>query len=156
MEEWRVWERVLLDDPDQCWEWQGGRSGSMGYGQIKVGGHSQYIHRLAYQQLVGPIPAGMKVLHQCDNPRCVNPHHLFLGTDGDNARDMASKGRAARGECNAAHKLTRHEVCRIKGLLAEGRWTLTEIAEHFGVAEPTIHHIKSGLRWGWLQNCSAS
>lgn len=75
-----------------CVEWQGGRDKD-GYGQTVVGGRKQRAHRVAWERIHGPIPAGMKVLHKCDNPPCVNPGHLFLGTQADNVRDCWDKGR---------------------------------------------------------------
>jgi hypothetical protein len=81
------------DHPKGCWEWQAAKS-SFGHGRAKIGGKLYSPHRLAYEKRFGPIPAGKMVLHKCDNPSCVNPDHLFIGTARDNVRDMMSKGRA--------------------------------------------------------------
>lgn len=81
-----------------CWEWCG-TIGSHGYGVIGKGGKDSKIlttHRLAFEICNGGIPLGLYVLHRCDNRRCVNPHHLFLGTHLDNVRDMLAKGRGAK------------------------------------------------------------
>lgn len=91
----RFWKRVSFAGP--CWEWMGGtfnkRKGGA-YGQVYVGPHKYMsAHRVSYLLNKGPIPKGFSVLHECDNPPCIRPNHLFLGTQGDNCRDMAAKGR---------------------------------------------------------------
>src|SRR5690242_6357246 len=86
---------------DECWEWNGARS-ARGYGKKKIMFRDYTTHRLAYAWANGPIPAGMLVMHTCDNPPCCNPRHLRLGTHLDNQRDKAAKGRhpeQARTEC---------------------------------------------------------
>jgi len=85
--------------PSGCWEYQGA-TGSGGYGRIRWAGRTQSAPRVAYQMLVGSAPGEMNVCHRCDNPPCINPDHLFLGTQADNVRDMVAKGRA-RGRMSA-------------------------------------------------------
>lgn len=91
----RFWAKVDKRAPDECWEWTGARFQS-GYGSILRGGRGSgcaRAHRVSYEMNVGPVPSGMHVLHRCDNPRCVNPGHLWLGTHADNMADRRAKGR---------------------------------------------------------------
>lgn len=137
---------------DQCWEWTR-VCNQHRYGQLRVAGRMVYAHRLAYELGVGPIPAGMHVLHQCDNPRCINPAHLSTGTRSQNMKECSERGRARipkpvkRGEENGASKLLEVDVRSIRRLLAQGR-TQQEIAGRFGVTQRTISDIKLGKKWG--------
>lgn len=88
----RFWSRVSVGRRDECWEWRGSRDGKQ-YGTFTVGSAPWGSHRLAWVLVHGSIPDGLHVLHRCDNPPCVNPHHLFLGTHLENMQDMVRKGR---------------------------------------------------------------
>src|SRR4051812_46948926 len=107
----------LIDKTDSCWLWTG-QLGTAGYGKFNYGGKRWTAHRASYQIHIGdlpPVEPGAKccVLHRCDNPRCVNPNHLFLGSQADNMRDKAEKGRAIgahSGEKHHCAKLTRAQV----------------------------------------------
>jgi hypothetical protein len=98
----RFWEKV--EKGDGCWTWVGTRTGR-GYGTFRANDprRQEPAHRLSWEFVNGPIPDGLSVLHHCDNPPCVRPDHLFLGTRGDNNRDAAAKGRTARGDRHGYH-----------------------------------------------------
>lgn len=106
--EWRFWTKVLPVDSG-CWEWQGHRL-PKGYGHFRgLTAKNVKAHRFAYELLVGPIPDGLRVLHRCDNPPCVNPVHLFLGTDKDNSDDKIAKGRYVSWNSLKTHCPQGHE-----------------------------------------------
>jgi hypothetical protein len=101
----RFWLKVDRRGDNECWLWTASTTGN-GYGQFSPTCHppkTGYAHRFSYELHYGPIPAGMLVCHTCDNPRCVNPKHLFLGTHQDNATDMKQKGR----HWNGSHRYSR-------------------------------------------------
>lgn len=149
----RFWAKVAVRTAKKCWLWTASTAGR-GYGQIKAPGERRqhYSHRLAYELHYGPIPDGKKVLHRCDTPRCCNPDHLFLGNSGDNARDMAQKGRHLYGERNTQHVLTEREVHRIFDLVEQGK-SQASIARALGVGPMTVSRIVRGERWRhvWLK-----
>lgn len=147
----RFWEKVDVRGADECWEWRGARV-RHGYGRIgTVGREIDGAHRVSYRLHVGPIPAGMSVCHRCDNPPCVNPRHLFVGTQQDNWADMRAKGRGAdpphrRGHDNNTSKLTDQDVLAIRAS-QEGTASL---ARSYGVATSTIKRVRNGRTWAWL------
>lgn len=139
--------------PGDCWDWQ--RSvGGPGYGQIRIRGATVTTHRLAYRLAHGPIPAGFLVCHRCDNKRCVNPAHLFLGTHRDNSRDMISKSRhwlqknpgAVCGPNNPAARLSPDEVLVIRKAATAGA-RVRDLARKFGVTDTTVRGILCGRIW---------
>lgn len=135
--------------PSGCWEWQGARRGAMGYSSIDNDGKTLSAHRVAYELTVGPIPEGKAILHECDNPPCINPAHLVLGTKASNNADKAAKGRSyrPRGEENAQAKLTAEAVEKIRALHSVERLSKTEIGRRFGVNRSQIARILSGKNW---------
>lgn len=103
-------------DAGGCWIWTAAHS-SGGYGQIARNGKNIYAHRVSYEMFVGPIPAGMYICHTCDTPACVNPAHLFAGTQRDNAIDMSRKGRwgnqsIGKTHCIRGHLLAGENLCK--------------------------------------------
>lgn len=132
---------------EACWLWTGA-AGSWGYGQFQHNGKTRTSSRVAYELMVGTIPVGMCVLHRCDTPACVNPAHLFLGTNADNRADCVAKGRAngAAGELNCKAKLTKEQVAEIRRLKGLGAKT-KGLAQSFGVHRTTIQKIANGRAW---------
>lgn len=129
----------------QCWRWNG-RLGHGGYGRLGYSRKTYMAHRLSYELHYGSIPDGLWVCHHCDNPRCVNPAHLFLGTPADNTTDMIRKDRNARGEKQTNAKLTEAQVREILRLRNEGVGNIA-LAEQFGVGKTHISHIVTGRKW---------
>lgn len=139
----RFWPKV--DMSGDCWEWQGSRD-RKGYGRVGLGGRAAgtgLAHVASWVMAFGPVPEGMNVLHRCDNPPCVRPSHLFLGTVRDNALDALAKGRlyVQRSDYRpASRKLTDDQVREIRRL-ALLRVTHTEIAQRFGVHKTTVKGV---------------
>lgn len=146
----RFWGKV--NRPDGCWEWTGGRD-HHGYGKVRMPmSRVQFrAHRVAYFLATGEDPGSHLVCHRCDNPSCVNPAHLFLGTPADNVTDMLAKGRhktiGRKGAHNPGAKLTDADVRRVVDLLLAGAKN-TEIAEKVGVTHAMVSRIRLGKSWG--------
>lgn len=141
---------------DGCWEWTGGKD-RRGYGQIGecgVGGRTLRAHRVVYEMMVGPIPAGMELCHRCDNPGCVRPDHMFIGTHWDNMQDRNRKGRVKkpdnRGENNGRALLTVSDVKRVRFVLSLG-YNQCQVARFFEVNRTTIRSIAIGRNWKCLE-----
>src|SRR3990167_546719 len=131
---------------DECWEWQK-YIDTQGYGQMQLHGDVVRTHRAAWLLLVGPIPDGMFVCHECDNRRCINPAHLFLGTQDDNMKDAASKGRIKRGARHWNAKLTKDKVREIRALAQSSRLSNPEIAARYGVTNGTVQAALARRTW---------
>lgn len=132
-----------------CWYWVGARH-KLGYGLLPMWGESK-AHRVSWRLHKGPITEGMMVLHKCDVRCCVNPAHLFLGTQTDNMRDMAAKGRGVSvprfGEANSRSRLTSEQVREIRAAYAGGGLTMKAIAKVYGVAAMTIQRVIARTSW---------
>jgi len=156
-EQWaeKFWARVRkAESEDSCWEWTGSRLPS-GYGRFypawKVG---VYAHRISWEMANGrEIPSGLEVLHACDNPSCVRPDHLSVGTRSDNMQDMLAKGRGgdvgSPGERHPQHKLTAPQVLDIRSRLAS-KADRRALAVEFGVSVELINAIATGRAWKHL------
>jgi hypothetical protein len=145
-----------------CWLWTGAYFGrkdrhpSAFYGKAIYKGKQVLAHRVAWMLYRGPIPDGLYVCHKCDNPACVNPDHLFLGTQLDNMRDASAKKRTAwhrhpeiigRGESHYNSRLTADDVCEIRRLSAE-RMPQSAIARRFGIGQAQVWRIVHRIHWG--------
>lgn len=139
----RLRSKTKIDPITGCWEWTASKTSS-GYGKIFVTGKLCGAHRVSYELRHGPIQSGMRVLHRCDNPACINPDHLFLGSDADNVADMISKGRQQRGYKHYRAKLSENDVRAIRSAKNE---TPNNLAKQFGVTASTISFIRSGKIW---------
>jgi len=146
----RFWAKVdKSSGADSCWEWQASLR-DKGYGQFCWKGRPLKAHRVAYELAIGQIPEGMCVLHKCDNPGCVNPAHLWLGTIADNNADMTNKGRRVStpqlGEAHWHARLTTEDVIAIRQEYASGIPQGT-IAQKYGVGRNNISMIVTRSNW---------
>lgn len=137
--------------PD-CWEWIGGKN-ARGYGVINDGTRAQLAHRIAWLLEHGHLPAELGVLHHCDNPACVRPSHLFIGTRADNNADMLAKGRyragtnPPRGDSTWNAKLSEADVRHIRTTKERG----TDLAKRYGVTKATISDIRHRRSWAHIE-----
>lgn len=136
-----VWES-RIEKTESCWLWRG-QIGTYGYGYISLNGKPTLAHRFVYEQLVGPIPQGLYLLHSCDTPACVNPDHLRCGTQKENIQDAVDRGRIEKGEDRYNAKLTETDIRAIR---ADGR-PKAHIARDYGVTRALIRGIQAGRRW---------
>lgn len=134
-----------------CWLWTGFINKKTGYAQSKYRSVHMPAHQFSYKTFKGPISKGMCVCHTCDIRQCVNPDHLFLGNQKDNALDMVEKGRDLHGEKAPSNKLKEYEVLEIIKLRKEGK-ILIELAKKFNVSISTISHICNRDSWKYLDN----
>jgi HNH endonuclease len=148
----RFWERAMPVPECGCWLWIG-RYDKDGYGYINVNKKRLKAHRFSYEQFVSPIPGKMSVLHKCDMPECVNPEHLFLGTQKENMCDMTIKNRRVRGEKIGNSKLKEADVFEILSALDHGE-SQYAIASRYGINQSHVSDIKNGKRWSYIQRKS--
>lgn len=148
----RFWKRVdVKNSNEECWLWSGAKSKN-GYGQLVINGTTRVLaHRVSYFLKNGE-PGNLMVCHTCDNPSCVNPSHLFLGTHTDNVHDMMKKGRGNKpcGEKIGSAVLKPNQVLEIRGLHETGQYGQTEIGRMFGVRQQVVWAIINRKTWNHL------
>jgi hypothetical protein len=126
---------------DGCWEWTGAKD-SRGYGRLSIGNKAYAAHRVSLM-IAGRNPGDLHACHRCDNPVCVNPDHLFLGTNADNMADCVIKGRSNRGVVNKMAKLTDDDIREIRSAVG----TLRAIGKQFGISCTQAFRIRNRQHW---------
>jgi len=143
-----VWNKINIKGENECWEWVSGLT-EAGYGRMRIN-HIKYMsHRIVWELTFGSIPNNLCVLHHCDNRKCCNPKHLFLGTHIDNVIDKVNKNRQQKlsGELNGRHKLIFKEVLEIRNLYLTGEYFQKDIAKIFGITQATVSSIILFKTW---------
>lgn len=134
---------------DSCWEWAGCLARN-GYGFIRLWKSTQYVHRISFLHFKGSIPTGLEVCHTCDNRKCYNPEHLYVGTRSDNMQDAVRRGRhragSCRGEDSPVSKLTSSMVEGIRKRRLEGLG-YTALSREFGISRSQAFRIVKGESW---------
>ena len=130
---------IEIDSQSGCWLWIGYKDKN-GYGRLTVNSEPLGAHRLSYLLFNGEIPVGSFVCHRCDNPSCVNPKHLFIGSVKDNTIDSIKKGRSA------IQKLTIEQVLKIR----KSKLSIKELSKKYNVSAHTIYSIMEKITWSWL------
>lgn len=155
----RFWTKVNKNAPSGCWEWTANKNRG-GYGMFRPGGLANKMssHRLSWENSNRRLLPGECVLHHCDNPKCVNPKHLFVGSKKDNTQDMMNKGRHRykasgvppphyKGSLNPRSKMTEIDVRKYREALASGEKTLRGLAREIGVDVKTLSNMRDSKTW---------
>ncbi len=143
--EYKFWNFVDKRGEDECWRWKGYKNKAF-YGRMRHQGRNFYAHRVSYELNTGHVEKGALVLHKCNNPSCVNPKHLYKGTQIDNMKDRSKTNQHTRGNNHPMAILTENDVVEIRKLLRRGT-THRNISKQFGVERMTITHISVGDTW---------
>jgi hypothetical protein len=139
-------------DHDACWDWVGSRDKS-DYGRFRINGKQTGTHRVAYMMEIGDIPWGYCVCHKCDNPSCVNPKHLWVGTDQDNTNDKVSKNRQLQGSNHHSAKLIESDVREILINIYNNQYISTvQIYNDYDVTSAAINDMLRGKSWKTITN----
>lgn len=146
----RFWSKV--DRTKDCWNWTAALDGR-GYGKFYLDGFYMIASRVSWELANGLIPKGANVCHKCDNPRCVNPEHLFIGSNKDNMQDMKTKGRHKFrvGSANPNAKLTKQEVWAIKEARHKGV-SAKELSQLYGISKGTVYNLCNFKQAKWTGN----
>lgn len=145
----RFWEKVIKRSDHQCWQWVGATDQS-GRGYIGIGGRLGGIalaSRISYIIHNGSVTDGMSVCHRCDNPNCVNPSHLFLGTQHENIQDAVEKGRMRHSEDNGLAKFTNAQIRDLRTQFAGGGYSFSAIGRKFGTSVSNAFRIIKRHTW---------
>ncbi len=141
----RVRAKTGTKDHKGCIPWIGGKT-KAGYGSFCYFFKKYYAHRVVAEAKFGKLKPGDEVCHKCDNPGCINPDHLFIGTHAENIQDCVRKGRQPKGEDNGQHKVSEKQVRAIRELLSQGV-TQKRIAQHYPLSQQTISEIATRKIW---------
>lgn len=150
----RFWSKVAKGNSAECWDWIGNLYKD-GYGQVMINKTSRRAHRISYELTVGPIPAGMVIMHKCDNRKCVNPNHLCLGTQKENIHDMIAKGRKApiyrQGSLNGRATIAEDDIRYIRAVAVKGRGgNVQMLAEKYSITTTQVLSILSKKSWSHI------
>ncbi len=150
--------KIEIDEESGCWVWTAGKIGSGLYPALKVDGSMKRAHRLSYEHFKGDIPEGYFVCHHCDNKQCVNPDHLFVGTNSDNMKDMYSKGKGNLnyGLDHPNAKLSDSDITLLRRLYDSGECSQTELAKRFGISQSYVCAIVNRAVRNERELCSSS
>ena len=145
----RFWNKV--NKTETCWEWIAFKT-KEGYGYFRHEGITKRAHRFSWILTHGEIPKELHVLHKCDNPPCVNPEHLFLGTDLDNSKDRGNKGRTSKvsrnkGSDHPNSKFTEKDIIEIRNKYKSKMYTQSDLAKEYNTVQGVISNIILNKRW---------
>ncbi len=144
-----VWKRINIKNDSECWEWQGSLVNNR-YGKMIIDCKYYLTHRVVYELTYGNISDSLLVCHHCDNPKCCNPKHLFLGTQQDNVNDKIKKNRQPKGKSIGSSKLTSDNVLEIRRLYINGSYTFKKLGVLFNVDRKNISSIVYNKTWKHL------
>ena len=155
--EWKnIFKKHMMSNiilKNNCFEWQKSRDQN-GYGETSFKHVTLSAHRVTFLLFKGPIPLNHEVCHTCDNPPCINPDHLFSGTDLENVRDKVNKGRHIFGEKVKVSKLTNEQVLEIKMVYknrTSHRWGAKKLSKKFGVSDTAICYVAHNRNWAHIK-----